>query len=109
LWSHLMIWPMLLSAILAGTNLYYWTPLWIIAETILLATMIISSFKVESLKKSYRILTYDRIIDFMHGKDPNNIYSSKLLNTVTFMYSFILCVGLFIILVLLSMYFFDVL
>lgn len=41
----------------------------------------------------------------MHGKDPNDIYSSKLRNTVTFMYSFILCVGLFIILVLLSMYF----
>ena len=109
LWSHLMIWPMLLSAILAGPTLYYWTTLWISAELILLITMIIASFKVEALKKSYRIQTYDRIVAFMHGKDPNDVYSSKLRNTVTFMYSFILCVGLFIIIVLLSMHFFDVL
>ena len=50
LWSHLMFWPMLLSAILAGPTLYYWTALWISAEIILLITMIIASFKVEALK-----------------------------------------------------------
>lgn len=109
LWSHLMFWPMLLSAILAGPTLYYWTALWISAEIILLITMIIASFKVQALKKSYRIQTYDRIVAFMHGKDPNDVYSSKLRNTVTSMYSFILCVGLFIIIMLLSMHFFDVL
>ncbi len=40
----------------------------------------------------------------MKGNDPNEVHSSKLRNTLTFIYSFVLYVGSFIIIMLLSIY-----
>ncbi|MDT3920298.1 XRE family transcriptional regulator, partial [Staphylococcus saprophyticus] len=65
------------------------------------------SFKVERFKKSYQIQTYDRIVAFMNGKEPNEVHSSNLRNLITSIYSFVLVVGIFIAVVLISIYLFK--
>ncbi|WP_271399608.1 helix-turn-helix transcriptional regulator [Staphylococcus nepalensis] len=103
-WAHLMTWPMLLVAILAGPVILYSNLLGVVVEISLIALSMIAAFKVDSLKKSYQIQTYDRVVAFMKGNDPNEVHSSKLRNTLTFIYSFVLYVGSFIIIMLLSIY-----
>lgn len=105
--SHLMIWPMLIAGILIGPAMYYWGAFGLILEILLLGTGIIASFKVERFKKSYQIQTYDRIVAFMNGKEPNEVHSSNLRNLITSIYSFVLVVGIFIAVVLISIYLFK--
>ncbi|PHK50052.1 helix-turn-helix transcriptional regulator [Staphylococcus edaphicus] len=106
-WSHLMVWPMLMAAILIGPALYHWGMIGYIVEAILLGVAIVASLKVDSLKKSYHIQTYDRIVAFMNGKDPNEVHTTKLRDIMTSIYSFVLVVGIFIIIVLISLYVFK--
>lgn len=98
---------MLMAAMLIGPAMYYWGIVGTIIEVILLGIGITASIKVDSIKKSYDIQTYDRIVAFMKGNDPNEIKSTKLRNIATFWYSFILVVGTFLIIVLISIYIFK--
>lgn len=107
LWSHLMVWPMLLVAILFGPALYYWVTVGVIIEIVLLMIGMYAAIKVDHIKKSYNIQTYDRIVAFMKGEDPNEVNTTKLRNTLTFIYSFVLIVVGFLIIMLLSMYFLN--
>lgn len=107
LWTHLMIWPMLMASILIGPALYYWESIGIIIEVILLGIGMFSSIKLDIMKKSNNIQTYDRIVAFMKGNDPNEIKTTKLRNIATFLYSFILFVGVFLIILLISIYIFK--
>jgi len=66
-----------------------------------------AAIKVDIIKKSYNIQTYDRIVAFMKGNDPNEVKTTKLRNIATFLYSFILVVGTFLIIVLISIYIFK--
>ena len=66
-----------------------------------------ASIKVDLIKKSNNMQTYDRIVAFMKGEDPNEVNTTKLRNTLTFIYTFVLTVGGFLIIMLLSMYFFK--
>ncbi|MEB6331860.1 helix-turn-helix domain-containing protein [Staphylococcus pseudoxylosus] len=90
LWTHLMIWPMLMAAILIGPAMYYWGTVGTITEVILLGIGITASIKVDSIKKSYDIQTYDRIVAFMKGNDPNEVKTTKLRNVATFLSSSVL-------------------
>ncbi len=56
-WAHLMTWPMLLVAILAGPVILYSNLLGVVVEISLIALSMIAAFKVDSLKKSYQIQT----------------------------------------------------
>lgn len=107
LWSHLMVWPMLLAAILFGPAIYYWGTIGIVIEVVLFIIAMYASIKVDLIKKSNNMQTYDRIVAFMKGEDPNEVNTTKLRNTLTFIYTFILIVGGFFIIMLLSMYFFK--
>lgn len=107
LWTHLMIWPMLMAAILIGPAMYYWGAVGIIIEILLFGISMMAAIKVDIIKKSYNIQTYDRIVAFMKGNDPNEVKTTKLRNIATFLYSFILVVGTFLIIVLISIYIFK--
>ncbi len=63
---------------LIGPAMYYWGTVGIIIEAILLVIGMMASIKVDIIKKSYNIQTYDRIIAFMKGNDPNEIKTTKL-------------------------------
>jgi len=106
-WTHLMIWPMLLGAILIGPAMYKWGNIGLFVEVILLGTGIVASIMLDRLKKSYNIQTYDRIVAFMNGKDPNEVRSTKLRDILTSIYSFVCVVGAFIIVLLVSIYLFK--
>lgn len=56
---------MLMASILIGPALYYWESIGIIIEVILLGIGMFSSIKLDIMKKSYNIQTYDRIVAFM--------------------------------------------
>ncbi|SCU24962.1 transcriptional regulator [Staphylococcus xylosus] len=107
LWTHLMIWPMLMVAILIGPAMYYWGTVGIIIEILLFSISMLAAIKVDIIKKSYNIQNYDRIVAFMKGKDPNEVKTTKLRNIATFLYSFLLVVGTFLIIVLISIYIFK--
>ncbi|HLR19987.1 MAG TPA: helix-turn-helix transcriptional regulator [Staphylococcus sp.] len=107
LWAHLMLWPMLLGAILIGPALTYWGWVGIVFEIMLFIIAMYASIKVEFLKKSYKANNYDRIVAFMNGKDPNEVKTTKLRNIMTFFCSFVLFVGIFIIVMLVSLYLFK--
>ncbi|OEL09280.1 helix-turn-helix domain-containing protein [Staphylococcus equorum] len=107
LWSHLMVWPMLLVAILFGPAIYYWGTIGIVIEVVLFIIAMYASIKVDLIKKSNNMQTYDRIVAFMKGEDPNEVNTTKLRNILTFIYTFVLTVGGFLIIMLLSMYFFK--
>ena len=98
---------MLMAAMLIGPAMYYWGIVGTIIEVILLGIGMFSSIKLDIMKKSYNIQTYDRIVAFMKGNDPNEIKTTKLRNIATFLYSFILFVGVFLIILLISIYIFK--
>ncbi|WP_436855500.1 helix-turn-helix transcriptional regulator [Staphylococcus caeli] len=106
-WTHLMIWPMLLGAILIGPAMNWWGNVGLFVEVVLLGTGIVASIMLDRLKKSYNIQTYDRIVAFMKGKDPNEVRSTKLRDRMTSIYSFVCVVGAFIIVLLVSLYLFK--
>ena len=69
----MMIIPFLTSAILIGPLIHYlsWWGLGI--DYIIILIGIFASNKVERIKIKNDIETYDRIVAFMNGKDPNEI------------------------------------
>lgn len=54
---------------------------------------IFASNKVEKIKIKNDIETYDRIVAYMNGKDPNSVETSKLRNIFTSLMSFVFFVG----------------
>ena len=78
-----MIIPFLTSAILIGPLIHYlsWWGLGI--DYIIILIGIFASNKVERIKIKNDIETYDRIVAFMNGKDPNEIKTMKLRDVFT--------------------------
>ena len=97
-----MIIPFLTSAILIGPLIHYlsWWGLGI--DYIIILIGIFASNKVERIKIKNDIETYDRIVAFMNGKDPNEIKTMKLRDVFTSFMSLISFVGVLVLIGYLS-------
>lgn len=102
-WTWMMILPLVVCAILIGPLIHYlsWWGLGI--DYLLILIGIFASNKVERIKIKNDIETYDRIVAFMNGKDPNEVKNHKLRNIFTSFISLIFFVGTLVLIGYLSM------
>lgn len=104
IWTYIMLIFMLLAAILTGPLVVYWNWAWGITVAIIYGIGYYAAMKIEDLKKVHKMDNYDRIVAFMNGKDPSEVQTTKARNMMTGVLSFIAFVGVFILIVLISMH-----
>ncbi|CDR66359.1 helix-turn-helix domain-containing protein [Staphylococcus schweitzeri] len=104
IWTYIMLIFMLLAAILTGPLVVYWNWAGGITVAIIYGIGYYAAMKIEDLKKVHKMDNYDRIVAFMNGKDPSEVQTTKARNMMTGVLSFIAFVGVFILIVLISMH-----
>ncbi|WP_251521604.1 MULTISPECIES: helix-turn-helix domain-containing protein [Staphylococcus] len=103
-WTYLMLITFLLGAVLLGPAIMSSGNLGMLFIVALFIVGMCASFKVEKIKKDHNIETYDKIVAYMNGENPNNVQSTERRNKLTFTLSFIGFVGTIIIIALISIY-----